>query len=102
MMSNPFTDDEEAVLIAMHEHSGNKWTLISKQLPGRSDNDVKVMNLSSYFTLLPTFILTVFPKPMKDQYHSTIKRKFDLHGQRKLINAAIEHVSAVCQVCLFF
>jgi hypothetical protein len=35
-------DDEEAVLIAMHEHSGNKWTLISKQLPGRSDNDVKV------------------------------------------------------------
>jgi len=35
-------DDEEAVLIAMHEHHGNKWTLISKQLPGRSDNDVKV------------------------------------------------------------
>lgn len=38
----PNEDDEEAVLIAMHEHHGNKWTLISKQLPGRSDNDVKV------------------------------------------------------------
>lgn len=36
-------DDEEAVLIAMREHSGNKWTHISKQLPGRSDNDVKVI-----------------------------------------------------------
>ncbi|KAL3785912.1 hypothetical protein HJC23_008107 [Cyclotella cryptica] len=63
-----WTDDEEAVLIAMREHSGNKWTHISKQLPGRSDNDVK------------------------NHYYSTIKRKFDLHGKSKLVTAAIQHV----------
>jgi len=36
-----WTDDEEAILIAMHELHGNRWANISKQLPGRSDNDVK-------------------------------------------------------------
>ncbi|KAL3919109.1 MAG: hypothetical protein SGILL_003918, partial [Bacillariaceae sp.] len=36
-----WTDDEESILIAMHETHGNRWANISKQLPGRSDNDVK-------------------------------------------------------------
>jgi hypothetical protein len=52
-----WTDDEEAILIAMHQHHGNRWANISKHLPGRSDNDVK------------------------NHWYSTIKRKFEQHGK---------------------
>lgn len=52
-----WSDDEEAILIAMHEHHGNRWANISKQLPGRSDNDVK------------------------NHWYSTIQRKFQQHGK---------------------
>ena len=52
-----WTDDEEAILIAMHEHHGNRWANIAKQLPGRSDNDTK------------------------NHWYSTIQRKFQQHGK---------------------
>lgn len=52
-----WTDDEEAILIAMHEVHGNRWANISKQLRGRSDNDVK------------------------NHWYSTIQRKFQQHGK---------------------
>jgi hypothetical protein len=52
-----WTDDEEAILIALHEQHGNKWSNISKHLPGRSDNDTK------------------------NHWYSTIQRKFAQHGR---------------------
>lgn len=52
-----WTDDEEAILIAMHEQDGNRWSNISKHLPGRSDNDTK------------------------NHWYSTIQRKFAQHGK---------------------
>lgn len=63
-----WSDDEEAILIALHEHHGNRWANIAKQLPGRSDNDIK------------------------NHWYSTIQRKFQTHGQEKLIAAAIQQV----------
>lgn len=69
-----WTDDEEAILIAMHEHHGNRWANISKQLPGRSDNDVK------------------------NHWYSTIQRKFQQHGKEKLIQAAMQQVTMMQQM----
>ena len=57
LKKSEWTDDEEAILIGMHKHHGNKWTLISKNVPGRSDNDVK------------------------NHWYSTIARKFQMHGR---------------------
>lgn len=69
-----WTDDEEAILIAMHEHHGNRWANIAKNLPGRSDNDVK------------------------NHWYSTIQRKFQQHGKDKLIQAAVQQVQMMQQM----
>ena len=67
-----WTDDEEAILIAMHEQDGNRWSNISKHLPGRSDNDTK------------------------NHWYSTIQRKFAQHG--KEVGDCLMDVDAVVAV----
>lgn len=74
-----WTDDEEAILIALHEHHGNRWANIAKQLPGRSDNDVK------------------------NHWYSTIQRKFQQHGKdvRTRFNRTICHFCSFLTVIFF-
>ncbi|KDP45440.1 hypothetical protein JCGZ_09689 [Jatropha curcas] len=36
-----FTPQEEELIINLHKAIGTRWSLIAKQLPGRTDNDVK-------------------------------------------------------------
>jgi Myb-like DNA-binding domain len=68
LTKSEWTDHEEAVLIAMRQIHGNQWATISKELPGRSDNDVK------------------------NHWYSTVKRKFSLHGE-KVCNSALTFLS---------
>lgn len=68
-----WTDDEEAILIASHQRNGNRWAVIAKELPGRSDNDVK------------------------NHWYSTIQRKFQMHG--KDVSATDLHLICLKWAC---
>jgi len=37
----PWTEEEEKLLVELHEALGNKWTLIASKLKGRTENQVK-------------------------------------------------------------
>ncbi|WJX43805.1 hypothetical protein P8452_30859 [Trifolium repens] len=36
-----FSQQEEELIITMHKKLGNRWSTISAELPGRTDNEVK-------------------------------------------------------------
>ncbi|KAG6738978.1 hypothetical protein POTOM_058613 [Populus tomentosa] len=36
-----FSDEEDNLIIQMHEELGNKWSIIAGKLPGRTDNEIK-------------------------------------------------------------
>ncbi|XP_047313400.1 transcription factor MYB8-like [Impatiens glandulifera] len=36
-----YTKQEEDIIIELHQKHGNKWSIIAKELPGRTDNEVK-------------------------------------------------------------
>ncbi|XP_028783218.1 transcription factor MYB14-like [Neltuma alba] len=36
-----YTQEEDELIIKLHQQLGNKWSLIAERLPGRSDNEIK-------------------------------------------------------------
>ncbi|KAI7738686.1 hypothetical protein M8C21_030788 [Ambrosia artemisiifolia] len=36
-----FSEEEEDLIIKLHQNIGNRWSVIAAQLPGRSDNEIK-------------------------------------------------------------
>ncbi|CAI7809456.1 unnamed protein product [Closterium sp. NIES-54] len=39
---DPFTEEEDRIIVMGHAEHGSKWSIIAKSLPGRTDNAIKV------------------------------------------------------------
>lgn len=48
-----WTEEEDKIIVELHNKFGNKWAFIASQIPGRSDNAIK------------------------NRFNGTIKRKFE-------------------------
>ena len=57
-----WTEEEESILFKMHLEYGNKWSEISKYLPGRSDNSIR----NHFYCKLRKFITKIFKQINKE------------------------------------
>lgn len=64
-----WTDEEDRKLLALHEEYGNKWAVIAKQFPGRTDNSIK------------------------NRWNSTLKKKLEIGGMMQKIKVPQSQVS---------
>ena len=60
----PWSEEEDAILIDMHEKYGNQWVKIAEMLPGRSDNSVK-NRWNSTLKKRIEYQLTGIPRPRR-------------------------------------
>ncbi|XP_062196436.1 myb-related protein Zm38-like [Phragmites australis] len=66
-----FTRDEDDLIIKLHSHLGNKWSLIAARLPGRTDNEIKnYWNTHIRRKLLGRGIDPVTHRPIGDPGHA--------------------------------
>ncbi|XP_052626034.1 transcription factor MYB98-like [Lactuca sativa] len=41
IMKNAWTEEEDKLLISLHQQFGNKWADIARRMPGRTENNIK-------------------------------------------------------------
>ncbi|KAK9684773.1 hypothetical protein RND81_10G231200 [Saponaria officinalis] len=84
-----FTQDEENLIINLHQLLGNRWAQIAAQLPGRTDNEIKnLWNSSLKKKLIKQGIDPQTHKPLDSQLQSNNKDKDNDHT---FLNSSDDH-----------
>ncbi|KAL0923212.1 hypothetical protein M5K25_007257 [Dendrobium thyrsiflorum] len=64
----PFSEKEQLVIFSEHAVLGNKWSDIARQLPGRTDNDIKnFMNIYKK-KCLKNGVISIYPPEISMKY----------------------------------
>ncbi|EEC67791.1 hypothetical protein OsI_35350 [Oryza sativa Indica Group] len=72
-----FTEEEDELIIKLHELLGNKWSLIAGRLPGRTDNEIK----NYWNTHIKRKLLA---RGVDPQTHRPLNAAADHHQQQQL------------------
>ncbi|KAK1586745.1 hypothetical protein Q3G72_005757 [Acer saccharum] len=84
--SHSFTEKQEELIINLHRIFGNRWSLIARELPGKTSEDIRNLCRRKHMKRK----LQSINEPRKDAFVNEVKNPDEKKGTDQLINNIID------------